>query len=144
MHFRRIFRHLFALFIVFFLKISRNFLRSLKQAEVVTSGNILSENIHASSRLSIDKCPLCIILMICCFNRKYFELKYLGLIAGSDLSKPVGHPTRKLAQNSSWGHSVFLIQYFKLKYLLPFRPDVLYPDASARRIFWFKIFVRSS
>ncbi len=126
---------IFSHFLSFFLKISRNFLRSLKQAEVVTSGNILSENIPASSRLSIDKCPRRIILVICYFYRKYFKLKYYHQIAGSELSKPVGHPTRKLAQNSSWGHSVFLIQYFKLKYLLPFRPDVLYPDASARRIF---------
>ena len=135
---------IFSHFLSFFLKISRYFLRSLKQAEVVTSGNIISENIPASSRLSIDKCPRRIILVICYFYRKYFKLKYYHQIAGSELSKPVGHPTRKLAQNSSWDHSVFLIQYFKLKYLLPFRPDVLYPDASARRIFWFKIFVRSS
>lgn len=135
---------IFSHFLSFFLKISRNFLRSLKQAEVVTSGNILSENIPASSRLSIDKCPRRIILVICYFYRKYFKLKYYHQIAGSELSKPVGHPTRKLAQNSSWGHSVFLIQYFKLKYLLPFRPDVLYPDASARRIFWVKIFARPS
>lgn len=126
---------IFSHFLSFFLKISRNFLKSLKQAEVVTSGNILSENIPASSRLSIDKCPRRIILVICYFYRKYFKLKYYHQIAGSELSKPVGHPRKKQAQNSPWGCSVFLIQYFKLKYLLPFRPDVLYPDASARRIF---------
>lgn len=134
----------FRTFYRLFLKFLKNLLRSLKQAEVVTSGNISSENIPASSRLSIDKCPRRIILVICYFYRKYFKLKYYHQITGSELSKPVGHPTRKLAQNSSWGHSVFLIQYFKLKYLLPFRPDVLYPDASARRIFWVKIFARPS
>lgn len=113
----------FRTFYRLFLKFLKNLLRSLKLAEVVTSGNISSENIPASSRLSIDKCPRHIILVICCFNRKYFELKYLGLIAGSDLSKPVGHPIRKLAQNGSWGRSVFQVQYFKLKYLLTFQPD---------------------
>ena len=135
---------IFSHFLSFFLKFLKNLIRSLKQAEVVTSGNISSENIPASSRLSIDKCPRRIILVICYFYRKYFKLKYYHQITGSELSKPVGHPKKKPVQNASWGHSVFLIQYFKLKYLLSFRPDVLYPDASARRIFWVKIFARPS